>query len=104
MEHSVDLPAKTFVQAVSPSSPQKILKKIKKVLKVASADGSNMLDINDLDGHLAGFNFSDNSEDEEENEAEVSGGEEMNKEVAAADSIGRALLLVKQVCFNLLLE
>jgi hypothetical protein len=30
MEHSVDLSAKTFVQAVSPSLAQKILKKIKK--------------------------------------------------------------------------
>lgn len=58
MEHSVDLAAKTFVQAVSPSSSLKIL----------------------------------NGGDEETGD----GGED--DEVDTADSVGKALLLVKQVC------
>lgn len=63
MEHSVDLSAKTFVQAISTLSK---------------------------------------SDDDEESGAEVSEGEEIERE-AAANSIGKALLLVKQVCLSWLL-
>lgn len=92
MEHSVDLSAKTFVQAVSPSSSQRIRKRFKKVLKVASANGSGMLAIDDIDG----FNLFNDNSDDEENEVEVNEGEVKEGE-DAADSIGKALLLVKQV-------
>lgn len=92
MEHSVDLSAKTFVQAISPSSPRQILKKIKIVLKTADEDGSGTLDIDDLDGRLADFDFDEESEDDGED------GE--GDKVAAADSVGKALALVKQVCFG----
>lgn len=95
MEHSVDLSAKTFVQAVSPSSSRRLLRKIKTVLKVASEAGSSKIDIDDLDEHLADYDFEGDC-DMEEIEAEGSDGEEDD---AAADSIGKALLLVKQVSF-----
>jgi hypothetical protein len=85
------------VQAISPSSPRRILKKIKKILKKTDVDGSDTLDIDDLDGRLAGFNFDDESDDEG-NEAEDSEGDDAVKDdAAAADSIGKALALVKQV-------
>ena len=87
MEHSVDLSVKTFVQAVSPSSSQKVLK-MKKALQVASEDDSGTFNLDDLDACLADFNFDDDNDDNDEK----------NGEVDAADSIGKALLLVKQVC------
>jgi hypothetical protein len=96
MEHSVDLSAKAFVQAVSPSSAQTILKKVKKALQVASNNGSSTFDLDELDTCLAGFNFND--KDDEENEG--NDGEEdeaLEAAVDAADSVGKALLLVKQV-------
>jgi hypothetical protein len=96
MEHSVDLLAKTFVQAVSPSSARKILKKMKKALRVVSDNNSSTFDLDNLDVHLGGFNFDDN--DDEENEDDDGDEEALEAEVDAADSIGKALLLVKQVC------
>ena len=45
----MDLSAKTFVQAVSPSSARAILKKMKKALKVANNDTSDIFDLNELD-------------------------------------------------------
>ena len=93
MEHSVDLSAKTFVQAVSPSSARAIVKKMKKAIEVSN-DGSGTLDLDELDAHLAGFD--DN--DDEENEGDHGEAEDvLEAEVDAADSIGKALLLVKQV-------
>ena len=87
MEHSVDLSAKTFVQAISPSSSPKILK-MKKALQVAgndsAADDTGTFDLDDLDAHLA-----------DEGDEETGDGED---EVDTADSVGKALLLVKQVC------
>ena len=44
----MDLSAKTFVQAVLPSSPQAILKKMKKALKVANNDTSDIFDLDEL--------------------------------------------------------
>jgi hypothetical protein len=91
--------AKTFVQAASPSPAQKILKKMKKALQVASDDGSGTFDLDDLDTHLANFDFDDNNNEEIESD----GGEEegaLEEEVDAADSLGKALLLVKQVCLG----
>ena len=96
MEHSVDLSAKTFVQAISPSSSRKILK-MKKALQVAgnysAADNADIFDLDNVDAclRIADLNFGD--EDDEETE---DGGEE--DEVDSANSVGKALLLVKQVC------
>jgi hypothetical protein len=92
MEHSVDLSAKTFVQAISPSSSPKILK-MKKALQVvdSAANDTGVFDLDDLDACLADFNFGDEGDEETED-----GGEE--DEVDTADSVGKALLLVKQVC------
>jgi hypothetical protein len=99
MEHSVDLSAKTFVQAVSPSSARAIFKKMTKALHIASNDGSGTFDLDDLDARLAGFDFDDNNGDEDENEGDDGEEEEgLEAEVDAANSIGKALLLVKQVC------
>ena len=99
MEHSVDLLAKTFVQAVSLSPARKILKKMKKALQVTSDDGSGTFDLDDLNTHLANFDFDDDTNEEIESD----GGEEegaQEEEVDAADSLGKALLLVKQVCLG----
>jgi len=95
----VDLSAKTFVQAVLPSSAQAIFKKMMKALHIVSNNGSGMFDLDDLDACLAGFDFDDNNGDEDENEGDDSKEEEgLEAEVDAADSIRKALLLVKQVC------
>lgn len=101
MEHSVDLAAKTFVQAISPSSGRKILKKIKRALKKSNQDGSDPLDLDELDSRLAGFDFdaSDDEEGENDNSNDVDDAEAFEDEVDAADSVGKALLLVKQVFF-----
>ena len=98
MEHSVDLSAKTFVQAISPLSGGKILKKIKKALEVEINDDSGMFDIEELDMRLGSFDFDDNDDDDGKEE------ELLGAEVAAADSVGKALLLVKQVCTFQLLQ
>jgi Ca2+-binding EF-hand superfamily protein len=95
MEHSVDLSAKTLVQAVSPSSSRKILKKMKRALQTVGDDNSGTFDLDNLDTHLADINFDDDSD-----EGNESGNEEEDEleELHAADSVGKALLLVKQVC------
>jgi hypothetical protein len=100
MEHSVDLSAKTFVQAIAPSSSRKILKKIKKALQVMGDDNSSTFDLDDIDAHLADFNFDDDNNEEVGGEDD----EEDEVEVDAADAVGKALLLVKQVCLLLLLS
>jgi hypothetical protein len=102
MEHSVDLSAKTFVQAVSPSSARTILKKMEIALQVASNDSSGTFDLDDLEARLDGLDFDDDDDgddegdDDEKNEGD-DGEEEGGAEEDAGDSIGKALLLVKQV-------
>lgn len=92
MEHSIDLAACHFVQEVSPSSTSKLLKKIKKAFE--GADISDTVDLDELDSHLAGFDFSASEEegggDEDVPDADFS-------QFDIADSIGKALALVKQV-------
>ncbi len=90
MEHSVDLAAKTFAQAISPSSSQRFLK-MKKALQVASDNNSGAFDLDDFDACLADFDNDDNDDEE------IDGGNEEETDVDAADTIGKALLLVKQV-------
>jgi hypothetical protein len=101
MEHSVDLSAKTFAQAVSPSSAQKIIKKVKQALRRETDDNSGTLDLDDLDARLVDISF-DDDDDNIDFEARFEGddGEEdeaLEAEFDAADSVGKALLLVKQV-------
>jgi hypothetical protein len=96
MEHSIDLSAKAFARAIAPSSGQAILKKMKKALEDTSANSSGMFDLDEFDERLAHFDFDDNND--EENEGDVDKEEDtLEAEADAADAIGKALLLVKQV-------
>ena len=91
MEHSIDLAACHFIQDISTSSTQKIVKKIKHALQdVAVGD---TVDLNTLNAHLAagGFDSDDDLDGEED------GDEENFTDFDVADSIGKALALVKQV-------
>jgi len=92
MEHSIDLAACHFVQEVSPSSTSKLLKKIKKAFE--GADISDTVDLDELDSHLAGFDFAAN-EEEEGSDEDVPDVDFSQFDVV--DSIGKALALVKQV-------
>lgn len=97
MEHSVDLSAKTFVQAISPSPARNVLRKIKNALQVTSNVDSNTVNLDELDAHLGNFDFDNNSEDEED-EGDDGNEEALDAEGGPADALGKALLLVKQVC------
>ena len=91
MEHSIDLAACHFIQDVSPSSTQKIVKKIKHALQdVAVGD---TVDLDALDAHLAAGGFDSNDDEDDGDDGD---GEEFN-DFDIADSIGKALALVKQV-------
>jgi hypothetical protein len=95
MEHSVDLSAKNFVQAVSPSSARKIIKKMKSALRAIDNDNSGSVDLDDIDTRLADFNLDNDNDDDLEGDDED---DDDLAELQAADSVGKALLLVKQVC------
>ena len=72
---------------------------MKKALQVASDDSSGTFDLDDLEARLDGFDFDDDKNEGEEKEGDDNEKEEaLGAEVDAADSIGKALLLVKQVC------
>ena len=93
MEHSIDLAACHFIQEVSPSSTSKLLKKIKKAF--AGADISDTdIDLDELDSHLAGFDFAAN-EEEEGGDKDIPDADFSQFDIA--DSIRKALALVKQV-------
>ena len=90
MEHSINLAACHFVQEVSLSSTSKLLKKIKKAFE--GADISDTINLDKLNLHFAGFDFSANEE--------VEGGDEdiLDADFSQfyfTDSIGKALALVK---------
>jgi hypothetical protein len=87
MEHSIDLSAKHFVNAVAPSSTRKLLKKIKHAFEGVELD--NDLDLDTLDAWLAECDFNEVEEDEDEGSGET---------FKMEDSIGKALALVKQAC------
>lgn len=96
MEHSVDLSAKTFVQAISPSSSRKVLRKIKMAFKAANVDNADRIDLDTLNLHLANFNL--DSDGDEDNEGGDTDDDDASN-VGAADSVGKALALVTQVQF-----
>lgn len=90
MEHSIDLSAKHFVNAVAPSSTRKLLKKIKHAFEgVEGVELNNDLDLDALDARLAECDLDDLEEDEDEGSGET---------FEMGDSIGKALALVKQAC------
>jgi hypothetical protein len=89
MEHSIDLTAHHFVQAVSPSSASKLVKKIKKAFE--GADISDTVELDELDSRFAGFDFA-NKEEEGGDEDDDS-----DSQFDVVDSVGKALALVKQV-------
>jgi hypothetical protein len=92
MEHSIDLSARHFIEEVSPSSTSKLLKKIKKAF--GNANISETVDLDALNAQLASIDFATDEEegrtDEEVPDADFS-------QFDMADSIGKALALVKQV-------
>jgi hypothetical protein len=95
MEHSVDLSAHHFIQEVSPSTARKLITKIKAAFQDADLDSENP-DLDDLNTCLADF-------DGENNSADSGGGDESEADNQGAvfdlaDSVGKALALVKQVC------
>ena len=92
MEHSIDLAACHFIQDVSPSSTQKIVKKLKHALKDVAIDDA--VDLNALDAHLTAGGFDSYEGDEGEGDED----EEVFNNFEIADSVGKALALVKQVC------
>jgi len=93
MEHTINLSACHFIQHVSPSSTSKLLKNIKKAFE--NADITDTVDLDALDSHLSGYEF---GEDEpEEDELCDSNGADNFSQFDVADSIGKALALVKQV-------
>jgi hypothetical protein len=94
MEHSIDLSACHFVQEVSPSSTSKLLKKIKKAFENAEISDTDDLDV--LDSHLAGFDFAADEEERDGDEGRDVPDADFSQ-FDVADSIGKALALVKQV-------
>ena len=100
MEHSVDLSAKTFVKAVAPSSSSRKILKMKKALQFASDSNSGTFDLDDLDTCLANLDDGDNDNGDVDEDEEIEGSDDEETRVDAADSIGKAILLVKQVCLS----
>jgi hypothetical protein len=96
MEHSLHLAAKHFVQAVAPSSPRTVTRKVKKAFDRATKNGD--LDLDSLDRELVGFSFDDgDDESEDSDDDDVSGFD-------VGDSLGKALALVNQVYYFIFLS
>jgi hypothetical protein len=87
MEHSVDLSAHHFIQEISPSTAWKVIAKNKVVLQDADLNS----DLDNLDTRLADFG-SEGLDDSDESKANNHG-----VILDIADSVGKALALVKQV-------
>ena len=82
MEHAVHLGACHFIQVVSPTSACVLVKKIKKALCDAKIDDTG-IDLNTLEADPA-----DEDDDDDASEAE---------DFSVGDTIGKSLVLVKQV-------
>ena len=95
MEHSIDLAACHFIWAVAPSSTQKIIKKLKCTFRDAAIEDT--VDLDALDARVAAGSFDligdDDSQAEEGDEDTFDTFDTFD----VADSIGKALSLVKQV-------
>ncbi|KAG2045526.1 hypothetical protein BDR06DRAFT_978148, partial [Suillus hirtellus] len=81
MEHTINLTAGHFLMAVSPTSSQKLLKKIKVALRKSELDGS-VIDFDVLDASLEGV---EECEDDDDDDVEFGVG----------DLIGKALVLIR---------
>ena len=88
MEHSINLAACHFIQDITPSSTQKIIKKIKHALQ--DTDIEDMVDLDALEAHLALRDIDGNGDSEGED-----GDEEMFNNFDIADAVGKALALMK---------
>jgi hypothetical protein len=100
MEHSIDLSACHFIQDVAPSSTSKLVKKIKEVFKDADVEGD--IDLDALDSHFSKFGFGE--DDTVANDEDDNGLGGAFDQFDIADSIGKALALVKQVLVDQCLE
>ena len=93
MEHSINLAACHFIQDISPSSTQKIVKKLKHSLKYVAIDDA--VDLDTLDAHLTAGGF--DSYEGSASEGEGDRNDEVFNTFDIADSVGKALALVNQV-------
>jgi hypothetical protein len=85
-----------FIQEVSPSTAQKLITKIKAALQDADLDSEN-LDLDDLNTHLADFNGEDLDDRADNGHSDESEADNYGVIFDVADSVGKALALVKQV-------
>lgn len=90
MEHAVHLAASHFVSEVAPTSPSKLIKKVKQVLRDVNMDGEAP-DLDALNAQLDAFEI--------DGDADPDDSEDEDTEADLSDSLGKALVLVKQVRF-----
>lgn len=88
MEHTINLAAGCFVTTVSPISAHKLLKKIKAAFKCAQLEGKDV-DLDALEADLEDVNVKGDQEEDDDDD----------KESGVEDTIGKALVLMKQVCY-----
>ncbi|KAF5380029.1 hypothetical protein D9615_006171 [Tricholomella constricta] len=97
MEHAVDLSARHFVATISPSVNGNQLKKIKKALQAVDIEDED-LDLDLLNEQLAGIDGADDGADDDDDIDNVSDEfEAADPLLDFADSLGKALALVKQI-------
>ncbi|KAF5370479.1 hypothetical protein D9615_009743 [Tricholomella constricta] len=92
MEHAVDLSARHFVETISPST-RKVVKKIRTAFKNANMNLEDEgLDLNAINESLASIDDTGDDEDDDEDDPD-----EVATLLSFADSVGKALALVKQI-------
>jgi hypothetical protein len=96
MEHSVDLAAHHFIQEVSPSTARKLITKVKAAFQDANPDSENP-DLDDLNARLADFDGEDLDNSADNGCSDGSEANNYGVVLDVADSVGKALALVKQV-------
>jgi hypothetical protein len=101
MEHSLHIAAKHFVEAVSPSSPISIRKKVKAALAKARDNGE--LGLNEFNEAVASINPGDQGDSDSDSDDEDGNGDKDDdySDFKPGDSLGKALALVKQVRYPL---
>lgn len=90
MEHAVHLAAAHFVTEVAPTSPSKLVKKVKEALHAVATDADSA-DLAALNEQLSAFEI-DGDADPDDSDDEAGDGD-------LSDTLGKALALVKQVRF-----
>jgi len=95
MEHSLHVAAKHFVEAVAPTSPTAIRKKVKAAIQKAKASGT--LDLNEVDEALSDVDLlQDWDVNGDENDGPDVDDSDLD-DFSSGDSLGKAIALVKQV-------